>query len=180
MVSGGSTSSVPENAQSKGKAMTIKVGDKVPSVKLKHMTADGVKDITTDELFKGKKVVLFALPGAFTPTCSAKHVPGFVQNAAELKRKGVDTIACLSVNDAFVMGAWGKDQKVDDKVLMLADGNGDFTKAVDLELDARGNGLGIRSKRYAMVVDNGVVKTINVEAPGAFEVSSAEAVLKAL
>src|SRR5258708_23569391 len=160
--------------------MTIKVGDKVPSVKLKHKTEDGVKDITTDELFAGKKVVLFALPGAFTPTCSAKHVPGFVQHFDDLKKKGVDTIACLSVNDAFVMGAWGKDQKADGKVMMLADGNGDFTKAVDLELDATANGLGKRSKRYAMVVDNGVVKTLNVEAPGAFEVSSAEAILKTL
>jgi len=160
--------------------MTIKVGDKIPSTKLKYKAADGVKDITTDELFGGKKVVLFALPGAFTPTCSAKHVPGFVQRAAEIKAKGVDTIACLSVNDAFVMGAWGKEQNADGKVMMLADGNGDFTKAVDLELDARANGLGIRSRRYAMVVENGVVKALNVEAPGAFEVSSAEAILKAL
>jgi glutaredoxin/glutathione-dependent peroxiredoxin len=158
----------------------IKVGDKVPSVKLKHMTADGIRDITTDELFKGKKVVLFALPGAFTPTCSAKHLPGFVQKAADIKAKGIDTIACLSVNDAFVMNAWGKDQKVDNKVLMLADGNGDFTKAVGLELDGTPNGMGIRSKRYAMVVDNGIVKTLNVENPGAFEVSSADAVLRAL
>jgi peroxiredoxin len=160
--------------------MTIKVGDKVPSVKLKHMTAEGVKDITTDELFNGKKVVLFALPGAFTPTCSAKHLPGFVSHADAIKGKGVDQIACLSVNDAFVMGAWGKQQNADGKVMMLADGNGDFTKAVDLELDARANGLGLRSKRYAMVVDNGVVKTLAVENPGAFEVSSAEAILKAL
>ena len=160
--------------------MTIKVGDKIPSVKLKHMTAEGVKDITTDELFKNKKVVLFALPGAFTPTCSAKHVPGFVQSYDALKKKGVDTVACLSVNDAFVMGAWGKDQKAEGKVMMLADGNGEFTKAVDLELDARANGLGIRSKRYAMVVENGVVKALSVEAPGAFEVSSAEAMLRAL
>jgi glutaredoxin/glutathione-dependent peroxiredoxin len=160
--------------------MTIKVGDKVPSVKLKHMTAEGVKDITTDELFKGKKVVLFALPGAFTPTCSAKHVPGFVQQEAALKKKGIDTIACLSVNDAFVMGAWGKDQKADGKVVMLADGNGDFMCAVGFELYATANGLGKRSKRYAMIVDDGVVKTLNVEAPGAFEVSSADAILKAL
>src|SRR6266852_9643475 len=123
--------------------MTIKVGDKIPSVKLKQMTPDGMKDVQTDDFFKGKKVVLFAVPGAFTPTCSAKHVPGFVQNDAALKAKGVDAVACLSVNDAFVMGAWGKDQKADGKVAMLADGNGDFTKAVDLELDARANGLGI-------------------------------------
>jgi glutaredoxin/glutathione-dependent peroxiredoxin len=160
--------------------MTIKVGDKIPSVKLKQMTQEGVKEVSTDDFFKGKKVVLFAVPGAFTPTCSAKHVPGFVQNDAALKAKGVDTVACLSVNDAFVMGAWGKDQKADGKVVMLADGNGDFTRAVGLELDATANGLGKRSKRYAMVVDNGVVKTLNVEAPGAFEVSSAEAILKTL
>jgi len=160
--------------------MTIKVGDKVPSVKLKQMTPDGMKDVQTEDFFKGKKVVLFALPGAFTPTCSAKHLPGFVEKAAELKGKGVDTIACLSVNDAFVMNAWGKDQKADGKVQMLADGNADFTKAVGLELDARANGLGIRSQRYAMVVDNGVVKALNVEKPGSFEVSSAESVLKAL
>jgi peroxiredoxin len=160
--------------------MTIKVGDKVPSVKLKQMTPEGVKEVSTDDFFKGKKVVLFAVPGAFTPTCSAKHVPGFVQNDAALKAKGVDAVACLSVNDAFVMGAWGKDQKSDGKVVMLADGNGDFTRAVGLELDATANGLGKRSKRYAMVVENGVVKTLNVEAPGAFEVSSAEAILKTL
>jgi len=160
--------------------MTIKVGDKVPSVKLKFKADDGIKDVTTDELFSGKKVVLFALPGAFTPTCSAKHVPGFVQNYQAIKQKGVDTIACLSVNDAFVMGAWGKDQKADGKVMMLADGNGDFTRAVGLELDARANGLGMRSRRYAMIIENGVVKSLNVENPGAFEVSSAEAILKAL
>ena len=160
--------------------MTIKVGDKIPSVKLMTMTADGPKPITTDDVFKGKKVVLFALPGAFTPTCSAKHLPGFVEKFSALKGKGVDTIACLSVNDAFVMGAWGKDQKVGDKVLMLADGSGDFTKAVGLELDLTDRGLGKRSQRYAMVVDNGVVRTLNVEAPGAFEVSSADAMLKAL
>jgi peroxiredoxin len=160
--------------------MTIKVGDKVPSAKLKQMTTEGVKEVSTDDFFKGKKVVLFAVPGAFTPTCSAKHVPGFVQNDAALKAKGVDAVACLSVNDAFVMGAWGKDQKADGKVVMLADGNGDFTRAVGLELDATANGLGKRSKRYAMVIDDGVVKTLNVEAPGAFEVSSAEAILKGL
>ena len=135
---------------------------------------------TTDELFGGKKVVLFALPGAFTPTCSAKHLPGFVNNFQAIKAKGVDAIACLSVNDAFVMDAWGKDQNVEDKVMMLADGNGDFTKAVGLTMDGTGYGMGLRSQRYAMVIDNGVVKTLNVEAPGAFEVSSAESVLKGL
>jgi peroxiredoxin len=160
--------------------MTIKVGDKIPSVKLKQMTPEGMKDVQTDEFFKGKKVVLFALPGAFTPTCSAKHLPGFVEKANELRAKGVDTIACLSVNDAFVMNAWGKEQKVEGKVQMLADGNGDFTRAVGLELDGSGYGLGKRSQRYAMVVDDGTVKLLNVEKPGAFEVSSAETVLKAL
>ena len=160
--------------------MTIKVGDKVPSATLMQMKGGAPQPVKTDDLFSGKKVVVFALPGAFTPTCSAKHLPGFVQHADEIKKKGVDTIACLSVNDAFVMGAWGKDQHADDKVLMLADGNGDFTKAVGLTMDATGYGMGTRSQRYAMVVDDGVVKTLNIEAPGAFEVSSAEAILKAL
>jgi peroxiredoxin len=160
--------------------MTIKVGDKIPSVSIKTMDKDGMQTLSTDDIFKGKKVVLFALPGAFTPTCSAKHLPGFVQNAAALKGKGVDTIACLSVNDAFVMDAWGKSQNVGDNVLMLADGNADFSKAVGLTMDGTGYGMGTRASRYAMVVDNGVVKALNVEAPGAFEVSSAEAVLKVL
>jgi len=160
--------------------MTIKVGDSIPAAKLRHMTAEGPKEITTDEIFKGKKVVLFAVPGAFTPTCSAKHLPGFVQNAAAIKGKGVDTIACIAVNDAFVMGAWGKAQNTDGKVLMLADGAAAFTKQLGLELDLSGPGMGMRSKRYAMLVDNGTVKALNVEAPGAFEVSSAEAILKAL
>ena len=160
--------------------MTIKVGDRIPTASLKHMTADGMQTISTDQLFKGKKVVLFALPGAFTPTCSAKHLPGFVQNAEAIKAKGVDTIACLSVNDAFVMNAWGKDQKVGDKVLMLADGNADFSKAVGLTMDGTGYGMGTRAQRYAMVVQDGVVKALNVETPGAFEMSSAEAVLKVL
>ena len=160
--------------------MTIKAGAKIPSASLRTMSAEGMQTITTDELFKGKKVVLFALPGAFTPTCSAKHLPSFVQLADKIRAKGVDTIACLSVNDAFVMDAWGKSQKVGDKVTMLADGNGDFTKAVGLTMDGTGYGMGVRSQRYAMVVENGVVKTLNVEAPGAYEVSSAEAILKAL
>jgi glutaredoxin/glutathione-dependent peroxiredoxin len=160
--------------------MAIKVGDKIPSVQLKTMAADGMKTVSTDDLFKGKKVVLFALPGAFTPTCSAKHLPGFVQNAEAIKAKGVDTIACLSVNDAFVMDAWGKAQNVGSKVMMLADGNADFSKAVGLTMDGTGYGMGTRASRYAMVVDNGVVKKLNVEAPGAFEVSSAEAIIKAL
>jgi peroxiredoxin len=160
--------------------MTIKVGDKVPSAKLKQMTPDGMKDLQTDEFFKGKKIVLFAVPGAFTPTCSAKHLPGFVEKASEIKRKGVDTIACLAVNDAFVMNAWGKDQKAEGKVQMLADGNGDFTRAVGLEMDGSGYGLGKRSQRYAMIIDNGVVTMLSIDKPGSFEVSSAEAVLKAL
>jgi len=160
--------------------MSIKVGDKIPSVSLKYMDKDGMQTVKTDDLFKGKKVVLFALPGAFTPTCSAKHLPGFVQNADAIKKKGVDAIACLSVNDAFVMDAWGKAQNVGEKVMMLADGNADFSKAVGLTMDGTGYGMGTRASRYAMVVDNGVVKTLNVEAPGAFEVSSAEAVMKAL
>jgi peroxiredoxin len=139
-----------------------------------------MKSITTDELFDGKTVVLFALPGAFTPTCSAKHLPGFVQHAEELKRKGVDAIACLSVNDAFVMDAWGKDQKVGDKVMMLGDGNGEFTQAMGLTMDGSKFGLGTRSQRYAMIVDGGVIKDLFVEKPGAFDVSSAENVLKHL
>lgn len=160
--------------------MTIKVGDSVPSASFKHMTADGMQELSTDELFGGKKVVLFSLPGAFTPTCSAKHLPGFVQHAGDLKAKGVDTIACMSVNDAFVMDAWGKDQSVGDSVLMLADGNGDVAKALGLDFDASGFGMGTRAQRFAMIVEDGKVTTLNVEEPGAFEVSSAEAMLAAL
>ena len=158
----------------------IKVGDRIPNVTLQQKTADGIQPVSTEQLFKGKKVVLFAVPGAFTPTCSAKHLPGFLQNADAIKKKGVDTIACVSVNDAFVMDNWAKNQKVDGKVVMLADGNGDFAKAVGLEMDASGFGMGLRSKRYAMVVDNGTVKSLHVEKPGAFEVSSAEYILKQL
>src|ERR1700710_975681 len=157
--------------------MTIKVGDKGPSATFHQMQDGKPTPVTSDELFRGKTVALFALPGAFTPTCSAKHVPGYVQNAAAFKAKGVDAIACISVNDAFVMGAWGKDQGAGDLVLMLADGNGDFTRAVGLEFDASKFGMGKRSQRYSMVVDNGVVKSVNVEQPGAFEVSSAEYML---
>jgi len=144
------------------------------------MTDSGPADISSDELFAGKKVVLFALPGAFTPTCSAKHLPGFVQQAEAIKAKGVDTIACLSVNDAFVMGAWGKDQGVSDKVLMLADGSADLTKALGLELDLNNRGFGLRSQRYAMIVDDGVVTAVNVEQGNEFKVSSAETILAAL
>jgi glutaredoxin/glutathione-dependent peroxiredoxin len=160
--------------------MTIKVGDKIPEMKFTVRQGGDPKQLTTDEIFKGKKVVLFAVPGAFTPTCSMKHLPGFIQHYDELKQKGVDTVACLSVNDQFVMGAWAKDQSAGDKVMMVADGNADFTKAVGLTLDGSGFGLGTRSQRYAMVVDNGVVKTLNVEQGPSFEVSSAEAILKTL
>jgi peroxiredoxin len=160
--------------------MTIKVGDKLPTISLKYMNKDGMQTATTDDLFKGKKAVLFGLPGAFTPTCSAKHLPGFVNHHDELKKKGVDLVACLSVNDAFVMDAWGKAQNAGEKVLMLADGNGDFAKATGLTMDGTGYGMGMRTSRWAMVLDDGKVKTLNVEAPGAFEVSSAESVMKAL
>ena len=161
--------------------MTISVGERIPNTTLYHMTDDGPAAITTDELFAGKKVALFALPGAFTPTCSAKHLPGFVGQADALKAKGVDTIACLSVNDAFVMGAWAKDQGAGDKVLLLADGSGDLTKALGMELDLSARGLGVRSQRYAMVVDDGKVSWLALEEnPGGLDVSSAEKVLAAL
>ena len=160
--------------------MTIKVGDKVPAVSFRVLGPEGPKEISSDELFGGKKVAFFAVPGAFTPTCSQRHLPGYVDKAAALKAKGVDTIACISVNDAFVMGAWGKDQKTEGKVTMLADGSGDFTRAVDLELDATRNGLGKRSQRYSMLVDDGVVKALHVEGPGKFEVSDADTMLKDL
>jgi len=161
--------------------MTINVGDKIPSVTLKQLTPEGVKEFTTDEIFRGKKVVLIAVPGAFTPACSQRHLPGYVDKAAEIKAKGVDEIACVAVNDAFVMGAWGKEQKTEGKVRMLADGSGDFARALGLELDLTKGGLGMRSKRYAMLVDNGVVKSLHVEAqPGQVEVSSADSLLRAL
>jgi peroxiredoxin len=160
--------------------MTIKVGDKVPSATFTTWSDGAPKPITTDELFGGKKVGLFAVPGAFTPTCSAKHLPGFTKEAAALRAKGLDTIACVSVNDVFVMKAWGDDQKVGSDVLMLADGNGDFTKAVGLELDGSRFGMGARSQRYSMIVDNGVVKELNIEQGGEFKVSSAEYMLAQL
>ena len=161
--------------------MTIKVGDKVPSATLRYLSPEGPKEITTDELFRGKKVALFAVPGAFTPTCSQRHLPGYVDKAAELKAKGVDTIACVAVNDAFVMDAWGKNQNCGDKVMMLADGSGEFAKALGMELDMKSRGLGVRSQRYSMLVDNGTVKSLNVETqPGQVEASSADAMLKAL
>jgi glutaredoxin/glutathione-dependent peroxiredoxin len=157
--------------------MTIKAGDRMPAGTLKTMTKDGPKDVSTDELFKGKKVVLFSVPGAFTPTCDAKHLPGFVQHAADIKGKGVGTIACMAVNDVFVMNAWGKHANVGDKVLMLADGNGDYSKALGLELDGRGFGMGTRGQRFAIVVQDGVAEQVNVEAPGQFKVSAAEYIL---
>ena len=158
--------------------MTIKVGDKVPSVKLKQMTAEGVKEVSTDDFFKGKKVVLFAVPGAFTPTCSAKHVPSYLQNFDALKGKGVDEIWCLSVNDAFVMGAWSRDQKAGGKIRFMADGSADYSKKLGLTLDLTARGMGIRANRYSMLVDDGVVKTLNVEQPGKFEVSDGATMAK--
>jgi len=157
--------------------MTIKAGDRMPSGTLKTMTKDGPKDVSTDELFKGRKVVLFSVPGAFTPTCDAKHLPGFVQLAEQLKAKGVDTLACMAVNDVFVMNAWGKSSNVGDKVLMLADGNGDYAKALGLELDGTKFGMGTRGQRFSVLVQDGVAKQVNIEAPGQFKVSSAEHVL---
>jgi len=157
--------------------MPIREGEKIPSVTVK--TTD-MKNITTDQLFSGKKVVIFAVPGAFTPTCSEQHLPGYVKHADEIRKKGVDDILCLSVNDAFVMGAWGKDRGAEGKVTMIADGNGDFAKAIGLDFDGSGIGFGVRSQRYAAIVDDGVVKKLFVEQPMKFEVSSAEAVLKAL
>ncbi len=161
--------------------MTIKVGDTIPSMKLTKVTAEGPKEVSTDEIFKGKKVVMFAVPGAFTPTCSAKHMPGFVQNIAALKAKGVDTIVCTAVNDVFVLGAWAKDQGVGDgSIKMLADGSGALAKALGLELDLVGRGLGVRSQRYALVAVDGKVTHLAVEAPGGFDVSRAEAILAVL
>lgn len=158
--------------------MAIQVGDTIPSATLKIMGAEGPKDITTDELFKGKKAVLFAVPGAFTPGCSVTHLPGFVVNADKIKAKGVDTIACVAVNDAFVMGAWGKSQNADE-IVMLADGSADFTRALGLELDLTAAGMGPRSKRYAMILDDGKVSYLGVDAKG-IEESSAERVLENL
>ena len=160
--------------------MAIKAGDRMPAGKLKTMTKDGPKDVTTDDLFKGKKVVLFSVPGAFTPTCDAKHLPGYVELADELKKKGVDTIACTAVNDVFVMNAWGKHGGVSDKILMLADGNGEYVKSLGLELDASGYGMGHRGQRFAIIAKNGVATHVNIEAPGEFKVSAADYVLKQL
>jgi glutaredoxin/glutathione-dependent peroxiredoxin len=157
--------------------MPISEGEKIPAVTLK--TTD-MKDVTTDELFGGKKVVVFAVPGAFTPTCSEQHLPGYITQASDIRAKGVDDILCVSVNDAFVMGAWGKDRGAGDAVTMIADGNGDFSKALGLDFDGSGIGFGIRSQRYAAIVEDGVVTKLAVEEPMKFEVSSAEAILAAL
>ncbi len=160
--------------------MTIKVGDRLPSVTLQLKDESGVRNIESDELFAGKKVVLFALPGAFTPTCSASHLPGYVLKAGDFHAKGVDSIVCLSVNDAFVMAAWGEDQNVGDRVMMIADGSAKFSITVGLELDLNERGMGIRSQRYAMIVNNAVVEALNLEEPGKFEVSDADTMLNCL
>ena len=158
--------------------MTIAVGDTLPNVTLNYLK-DGVQAVNTDEIFKGKKVVLFSVPGAFTPTCSAKHLPGYVQKLGEFQNKGID-VACLAVNDAFVMGAWAKDQHVPENLRMLADGNGTFSKALGLELDGTAFGLGMRGKRFALYADNEVVKALHLEAPGEFKVSDAASMLAAI
>lgn len=160
--------------------MAIKAGDRMPSGIFGIMTEAGPGAMSTDELFSGKRVVLVSVPGAFTPTCSMNHLPGFVEHAGEIRSKGIDTIACMAVNDVFVMDAWGKDRKVDDKVVMLADGNGEYTRALGLEMDGSKFGLGMRGQRFALVVDDGVVTQAAVEQPGQFEVSKAEAILATL
>jgi peroxiredoxin len=158
--------------------MTISVGDKMPAGELTVMTADGPNKVSAMELFGGKKVVLFSVPGAFTPTCSMKHLPGYIDNAAALQANGVDTIACMAVNDVFVMDAWGKSQDAADKVEMLADGNADYSKALGLELDASGFGMGTRGQRFSIVVNDGTVTHVNIEGPGEFKVSNAETALE--
>jgi glutaredoxin/glutathione-dependent peroxiredoxin len=175
----------PIDTQPKETTMAIKVGDRVPDGTLTELISEerpgctvGPNAFNVADLTKGKKVVVFGLPGAFTPTCSAKHVPSYVQNIDKLKAKGVDEVWCVSVNDAFVMGAWGKDQKADNKVRMMADGSALFTKALGLEMDLTSRGMGVRSQRYSMLLDNGVVKTLNVEGPGKFEVSDGDTMLK--
>ena len=161
--------------------MPIKVGDRLPNTTFRVMTPEGPKPKTTEEVFKGKKVVLFAVPGAFTPTCHKNHLPGFVKNAEAIKGKGIDSIAVTSVNDPFVQDAWKKASDPDNKIDFLADGSGEFAKAVGMELDASANGLGMRSKRYCMLVDDGIVKSLNVEdAPGKADISGAENLLKSL
>ena len=160
--------------------MTIQVGDTLPSINLMTMPTEGPKPISMTEISSGKKVVLFAVPGAFTPTCSAQHLPGFIEHNKELRDKGIDVVACVSVNDPFVMNAWGEDRKVGEEVLMLSDGNGEFTAAIGLEMDGSGFGLGTRSQRYAMIIDDGVVSALNVEPGPGIDVSSAEKILEQL
>ena len=159
--------------------MTINVGEPIPSVKLSTMTAEGPEDFSSDDLFRGKKIAIFGLPGAFTPTCSAKHLPGFVQHADAIKAKGIDNIVCISVNDCFVMGAWGKDQKVGDKVMMVADGSAKFAEATGLLKDLTKRNMGVRCQRFSMIVDDRVVKSLYVD-EGAFEKTSAEQMLSEL
>ena len=157
--------------------MTINTGDRLPEATLMKATSEGPKPVNVSEIFNGKTVALFAVPGAFTPTCSARHLPGFAENLETLKAKGVDTVACVSVNDAFVMGAWAQSQDGADKILMLADGNGELTRALGLSMDAKGFGMGERSQRYSMLVKDGVVEQLNIEQGGEFKVSSAEHLL---
>jgi peroxiredoxin len=161
--------------------MAIRVGDRLPEAKFKVRTADGLEDVTTSQVFAGKKVVLFAVPGAFTPTCHTRHLPSFLDHYEDLKAKGVEAIACIAVNDAFVLDQWAKVNDVQGRVLMLSDGNGTFTKAIGMELDASGAGLGVRSLRYSMLVEDGVVKILNVEeSPGVMEVTGADKLLAAM
>src|ERR1051325_2633518 len=158
--------------------MAIKVGDKIPSVTLHYLSPEGMRSVPSVEFFAGKKVAVFGLPGAYTRTCSSRHLPGYVQNSGALKQKGIEQIACVSVNDAFVMDAWGKEHKADDRVVMLGDGSCEFTEAIGLTVDRRKAGMGIRSQRYSMIVDDGVVKELNVEPSGEYGVSSAGAMLR--
>ena len=160
--------------------MSIAVGSRVPQGKFRISTADGLADLTTAQLFDGKRVVLFSVPGAFTPTCDARHLPGYVDLAEQFRAKGVDTVACMAVNDVFVMKAWGKSANVGDKVLLLADGSGDYVRALGLSLDASAHGMGQRAQRFAMIVNDGLVEQLFVEAPGKFEVSAADYVLARL
>ena len=160
--------------------MPIQVGDTLPSINLMTMTTEGPKPISMTEISSGKRVILFAVPGAFTPTCSAQHLPGFIEHNKEIRDKGIDMVACVSVNDPFVMKAWGEDRKVGEEVLMLSDGNGEFTAAIGLEMDGSGFGLGTRSQRYAMIIDDGVVSALNVEPGPGIDVSSAEKILEQL
>lgn len=160
--------------------MTVNIGERIPNVALAIMGDSGPEQVATEDLFNNRRVVIFAVPGAFTPTCSAQHLPGYIANADAIKNKGVDDIVCISVNDVFVMAAWGKDQGVGDSIIMAADGSGNLTKALGLELDLRDRGLGLRSQRYSMLIENGVVSILNLDEAGAFEVSSAEKMLSDL